>query len=417
MRWVRWLVVGLLVVGGAGCSDGGTDGGDGGMECRPDDVHRISFGQEDTAFFVGPYLGHTTGTSVAVGWETELEGSTVLEYGADESYGSSVEGEAGTMHQVVVAGLEPDTRYHYRACTDGICTSDLMFSTAPLPGQPFRFAVYGDTRSDPSQHRAVSLNIVADEPALVFNVGDIVADGNIREEFKQMHFDPTRLMGHYAPVYVAIGNHERKDTEGVHFVDYLMMPEDPDVPQPETSFSFVWGDAFFLVFDATLDRLDSIFFPIDDFEPPLWLWLNEQVTSSAAQNARWRFAFTHYPADSVCGNPEEYGWPEAAVREYIIPLLAQNGFQVYFAGHVHDYERFDFDGFLVFTTGGGGAGLDQEDSCHKEVAEARMLRCIHHHMTVDLGCDSAHIRAVDVDGRVFDQVTLHPDGSFEVRNE
>ena len=73
-----------------------------------------------------------------------------------------------------------------------------------------------------------------------------------------------------------------------------------------------------------------------------------QVQSEAAQNARWRFAFAHYPADSNCyPDDHEYGPPESAMRAYVLPLLWENGFQGYFSGHQHCYERFDFDGFSL----------------------------------------------------------------------
>ena len=139
---------------------------------------------------------HTTRTSVTLVWESEDVGGTRIEYGTDGSYGSQVEGAAGTMHEVVVPDLKPATLYHYRACSDDRCTADLTFSTAPLPGQKFRFAVYGDSRSDPDMHGAVVQNIIKDEPALVLNVGDIVATGD-RPQYKMEHFDPSRQLGHY----------------------------------------------------------------------------------------------------------------------------------------------------------------------------------------------------------------------------
>jgi hypothetical protein len=406
----RWLAGGVLLTV-PGCGDGAaSDPGDPAPACLADQPHAVAFGPEDTTFWVGPYLGATDETSVAIAWESEESGGTLVEVGLDASYGLKLEGAAGTMHQLVIDGLEPGTTYHYRACTDAVCTADLTFSTAPRAGQPYRFAVLGDSRSDPATHNAVSTALVAEAPALVFNTGDIVEDGTLRDEFKAMHFDPTRQLGHYAPLFVSIGNHERKDTDGYHFIDYLMYPEDPGVPQAETSFSFVYGDAFFLVFDNTVDHAD-LFAPLGDWQPPLWLWLLEQVSSEAAKKARWRFAFTHYPADSVCF--DEYGMPSKPMRDYVLPLLFEHGFQAHFAGHQHAYERFDFDGGLAITTGGGGAGLEDPANCHREVPEARVLQSQHHYMTVDLSCESAEIRAIDVDGIVFDRLLLRPDGSYD----
>jgi len=90
-----------------------------------------------------------------------------------------------------------------------------------------RFVAYGDSRSDPETHARVAARIAAERPSLVFNVGDIVADGRIREQYKEMHFDPTRALGQHVPIYVAIGNHEKLAPE---FFDYMMFPAQPEDP-------------------------------------------------------------------------------------------------------------------------------------------------------------------------------------------
>ena len=81
-------------------------------------------------------------------------------------------------------------------------------------------------------------------------------------EYKQMHFDPTRAIGQYVPIYVAIGNHEKLAPE---FFEYMMFPAQPDDPLSEASYGFRWGDTYFLVVDTT-----NIFFPAGPMEPPSW---------------------------------------------------------------------------------------------------------------------------------------------------
>jgi len=350
---------------------------------------------------------HTTLTSVTLVWETEDAGGTAVEYGADAVYGSLVEGVAGTMHEVVVTGLDPATVYHYRACTGDRCTGDLTFSTAPLPGQGFRFAVYGDSRSDPAMHRAVAENIVADAPALVLSVGDIVVSG-ARPEYKDEHFDPSRRLGHHVPVYVSIGNHEWKESDASgeydvpNFREYMAFPVVPEHRVPELSYSFTYGDAFFIALDNTLDGGD-LFFPLAGVEMPLAQWLREQAESDEARDAKWRFAFMHYPPASPCHED----WVNLiATREDVIPLLRDNGFHALFTGHVHDYERQDWDGFPVIITGGGGAGLEDLAACGDAPPELVEIRSLHHHVTVDLRDDGAHVRAVGPDGEVFDELTI-----------
>jgi len=406
-------VLGLLA---GGCS-GGEGDSDGGQEpsCIDDNRYVVPIGpDEDTTFWVGPYLEHTTTTAVAVGWESLEPADTRLEIGPDEGYGQVIEGDEGTMHQVIADDLEPGTTYHYRACSADACTRDLTLATDPGPSRPIRFSVYADCQDNPDIHHLVAEQVIADEADLAVVVGDTVSDGNLREQYKERYYDPARRLSHYVPRWAAVGNHDRKDPEVQAFIDYHIFPEDPDVPQAETSYSFTYGDAFFLVYDNTLDHYD-FFFPLaEGVESPLWEWLKAQASSEAAQKATWRFAFGHYPPHSTCRLDDYvYGMPESAVAEYVLPMLQANGFQAHFAGHVHCYERLDFDGFLAITTGGGGGGLESEDICDDALPESRFHECVHHEVTVELGCETARLWARDIDGQVIDELILHPDGSYE----
>lgn len=366
--------------------------------------------EEDRTFAVGPYVMHTTRTSTVIVWEDGAEGTPRVVYGRD----SVVEGEAlgtadegGTIRTVRLEGLAPETVYEYRACLGETCTAELTFATAPRAGRPFRFAVYGDSRSDPAQHRAVVDTIIESRPAVVFHTGDVVEVGLERDQYPTMHFDPLRRLAHSVPVYVAIGNHEWKDfpSRVKNFRDYMVYPEDAGVPLKEASYSLTWGDTFALVMDNTLDGVD-LFFPVGaGAGPPLWQWLNERVTSDEARAARWRFAFFHYPPESPC---HEDWMNIVATREHVVPLLREHGFHAIFVGHVHGYERHDFDGLPVFITGGGGAGLQDEEDCGRDAPHLLSFAVVHHHLTVDVTPEAATVRAVDIDGQVVDELILAP---------
>jgi acid phosphatase type 7 len=396
----RWLVMALRV-----CAVALTVGACQGREpiCLESRAFTVPIGAaEDTTFWVGPYLQHTTTESVAIGWETEASGSTSVEYGADEAYGGVAEGPAGPMHQLVVTGLRPATLYHYRACTDGTCTADLTFSTAPERAQPFRFVVYGDTQTEFEVHRAMVEAVIGDQPVMMLHAGDVVGDGNDRSLFKTEFFDPRRRLGHHTPVWVAAGNHEQKQFWLENFRDYFMFPFDPADPVREPSYSFTFGDAFFLVVDTD----DTSFSPLMGEEAVLWTRIKAAVASRAAVEAKWRFAIMHYPPDSRCLLEGEY--PPSSVRDYVVPLLRASGFHASFHGHVHLYERLDYDGFPAIITGGGAGGLEDPVNCAREVAESVALTSVHHRLIVDLGCDRAVIRAVDLDGHLLDEVGLVP---------
>ncbi|NOZ86884.1 MAG: metallophosphoesterase family protein [Deltaproteobacteria bacterium] len=386
-------------------------------ECNDENKYIVPQGTADETFLVGPYLMHTTGSFVALSWETKAQADTVVEYGLKSTDEFRVTGPSGTMHRAVMTRLEPGNVYKYKACSDQKCTGELTFATPPLLDTPFRFVVYGDSRSNPDEHAIVAKEIAESSPALVFNVGDIVERGEFRDQFKSMHFDPTRELGQHVPIYVSIGNHEfNGDRKGTYFKEYMMYPGDENLPDrpsekdlpphPEFSYAFRYQDVFFLILDDTMDALD-IFSPVKGYEPPLWLWLKRQVQSEAAKTAKWRFAFMHYPPDSKCiSDTDANSAPFSAVRGDVVPLLRENNFDALFTGHVHDYERMNFKGFPVVITGGGGAGLEQADSCTREFSQSQSFTSVHHYTVVDLNCEQADIRALDVDGNLLDEFTL-----------
>ncbi|HEY2997021.1 MAG TPA: Ig-like domain-containing protein, partial [Acidimicrobiales bacterium] len=78
-----------------------------------------------------------TSTSARVTWTTDLPASTQVQYGPTSSYGWSTPADAtlATTHSATLAGLDPETTYHYRVVsTDGAGhttrSPDFVFSTA-----------------------------------------------------------------------------------------------------------------------------------------------------------------------------------------------------------------------------------------------------------------------------------------------
>jgi predicted phosphodiesterase len=373
---------------------------------RPTGPYEVPIGPEDRTFAAGPWLGATTCTGVAVSWQTEQPGDSVIEYGSDPGYGARAEGTSdATLHEVWLEGLDPERLYHYRACTGATCTGDLTFATAPLPGRPFRFAVYGDSQTNAQVHAQVSASVVASGPALVLHVGDLVGTGLDRASYVTEYFEPARRRNHYVTTWPVPGNHDWKDFAGrlQNLRDHFALPVDPAVPLAEASYAFSYGDAFFLALDNTMDG-GYFYVPLGgSTNPPLWDWLVAQVSSEAAAAARWRFAFFHYPPSSAC----QESWPPMNVtRTIVLPLLQEHGFQAVFVGHTHDYEHQLHDRVHVFVTGGGGGDLDTDADCTNDLPELVHRQAVHHHLTLDLGAEQAVVRAVSIDGVEIDRVVL-----------
>lgn len=82
---------------------------------------------------------------------------------------------------MTLPGLQANTQYHYRVASVGdgetIASGDSTFQTAVAPGTPFRFVVYGDTRTQPQAHSQVVQGIAGSHPRFVIHTGDLVEDG------------------------------------------------------------------------------------------------------------------------------------------------------------------------------------------------------------------------------------------------
>jgi hypothetical protein len=88
----------------------------------------------------GPFIQATSDNTsstrdITITWETTADTTGKVDYGADESYGSSsqYESSATRMHSVPLTGLAPETRYHYRVVNkynnNEVQSNDYTFTT------------------------------------------------------------------------------------------------------------------------------------------------------------------------------------------------------------------------------------------------------------------------------------------------
>jgi len=61
--------------------------------------------------------------SFTITWTTNIDGTTVLEYGTTTAYGSTATGPSGTSHSISIIGLAANTTYHYRIRSASVSNS------------------------------------------------------------------------------------------------------------------------------------------------------------------------------------------------------------------------------------------------------------------------------------------------------
>ncbi len=375
------------------------------LACREEVSERTLDWQPDETFEMGPYLMSPSPTGITIMWYTldEADGEVLFGEGDDLNLSATQEGSV-KIHEVVLSDLKPNTRYGYKV-RSGETTSELHhFYTAVEENQGFNFAVWGDNQNGPDVFRTVVDGIAAEKPYLLVGVGDHTQDGTDFSLWKEQLFGPARGLFHEVALYAAMGNHNYYSE---NYNDLFAFPYPPDHPEQESTYSFTYGNAFFLVIDT-----NQIFYPFGAVETDLSTYIREQLDSEAAQQATWRFALGHEP-----GYAE--GWGDGSchydgydpVRGWLLPLLAEKKFHAYFSGHMHGYERGAVDGLVQIITGGGGGGLD---AWCKDWPQTSVAHYEHNFLRIEAGCDQLRIEAKYPDGEVFDWIVLDAETYGEV---
>lgn len=358
---------------------------------------------------VPPYLQFATTEGITIRWETSRPGSSRVEYGASAdalSRAVATGSNDATMHDVALTGLEPQTQYFYRVVSEASdgqsLTSDTYtFQTAVRPDSAYAFAVIGDTQSGPDVVRKIAALAWSERPNFMVHAGDLVSTGSDKSHWTS-HFFPnmTPFISRVA-FYPVLGNHERN---AGYYYDYMSLPE------PEYYYTFRYGNAQFFMLD-TNKKVGP--------DTEQYLWLEDEL---AVSDATWKFVVHHQPAYTSDSNDYGDTWTsgrsthgDTNVRQ-LVPLYERYGVDVVFNGHIHLYERtwpiredkvVEDGGVIYVTTGGGGGGLEAFAPTKLWFGNKGWVG--HHFCYVSVNGSRLEFRAIDVDGRVFDFMTLEKD--------
>jgi hypothetical protein len=172
----------------------------------------------------GPYLQHVTPSEAWILWEKGEGGADEVRWGADEGLGSEAAAAVvdGAIVEAQLAGLQPDTRYHYAVGDDPDAVG--IFRTPPADREAsFRFAAVSDMQRDGSQpdkwgeivHDGIATLVAGSfgpeldgELAFVLLAGDLVDNGWQQEQWRDEFLAPAHELMARVPFYPVYGNHE-----------------------------------------------------------------------------------------------------------------------------------------------------------------------------------------------------------------
>jgi hypothetical protein len=336
-------------------------------------------GAVQITFSTPPYLQNMSTTTMVVMAELVENTPLALQYGPNTNYGGSVAMESVASGgntfflRVVLTNLQPDTTYHYRLTseTGDPVTNDATFRTTPSGWIDFSFGALGDTQTDNRIRTSGVWAWEADpwEPAKTMlrhmvdggvkfglGIGDHAQDGNSYVSTKNSHLDRwAAIVGPHVPFYIAWGNHDGSSPThplrlSADMPSRWRTDASPSLRTPGYgNFSFSYAGVFFVCLDYFEINNRAANDPGNDLTNG---WLDEQLSSAAARDARFRVVALHVPP--YC---ERWINGNAALRAQLVPRLEQYDVNLCFSGHMHGYERGFLNG-VNYIIAGGGSYLD-----------------------------------------------------------
>jgi acid phosphatase type 7 len=274
---------------------------------------------------------------------------------------------------------------------------------------PFHFVTYGDSRfhdptdteaANPAVRQALVQAIAQSDPAFVSFGGDIVYDGNNKEDWKVWDSETSVWREKHIPVYPALGNHDLHGNEKVALANYFER-----FPELKNSryYSVRAANTLMLVLDSSLDEISG----------PQGLWLKQKLDRLPG-DVGFVFILLHHPPYTSSSDMKMYGGghsarsPELAMAK-MLEARQQNlrARIVVFSGHVHNYERHEHGGVTYLVSGGAGAHAYPIERAPGDPFQSKEVN--YHYLAVQVDRGSLKITMRRLDLRTGKAVWTEPD--------
>lgn len=329
----------------------------------------------------GPYLQNATTSGITVCWVTagECVGSVSWQPASGGGPEKCVsESRAVRYHKVRISGMTPYTQYAYSIGIKGGDSAGSTFRTAAAPFQGFKFAAYGDNRTQPAVHKAVLARMMEFAPDFVIQTGDLVANGEMENQWDEF-WEVVRPLVRNTPYYPALGNHERGGSPYYRYFDV------------KREYGFDYGNAHFIALDTNRPESEH-----RDQER----WLRKELATH--QDATWRIVFFHH-TPFTCVAMEDRRKAAVRLRSRLEPIFREGKVQLVVCGHDHNYQHHLSNGIHYVVTGGGGAPLYEIRPDTPNLVKAKKA---HHFCEIQVDGTSMSIRAVEPSGAVIEEFDL-----------
>jgi acid phosphatase type 7 len=344
---------------------------------------------EAAGFEKGPYIQHLGTSGVSIKVELSEPGVVTVKVVEPTTRKVAVEktSDRGRFHELRLGGLSPATVYDYTVTgpSDDAKGETGRFTTAPAENKPFRFVVYGDTRSDHDAHAAVVRAIYSTPSDFLVNTGDMVQNGSNPRDWEAMFAIEKKLLRDRC-VFASVGNHELYGggSGEAAFVRYFGAVRSEEGREPSRLYgSFRWSNTRFFLLNA-----------MDEWTGEEREWLERELVKAASEpGLQHRIAVLHHGPFSS-GPHQGNRRLGTAVR-----IMRENKVDLVLAGHDHVYERGDGGGLKYLISGGGGAPLYERKV---RAPQTLAFESVHHFIDVAVDGEAVKIVAKRASGSVIE---------------
>ncbi|MGO4701325.1 metallophosphoesterase [Dyella sp. 2RAB6] len=320
-------------------------------QAKPDDDANAPYKVYDTtpAITMGPLLLDMAEDSVVIEWMTDAPSDGKVSYGEhalDHEAVPQVDGlvPVGTMHRVVLRGLQPGRTYRYRIASRRVValrpywpdrgktveSAVYGFTTFDTSKKSTSFATMTDTHENVERVRALAELAQRQPVDFVVHTGDSVHYATGEDQLKDKFLEPiaTGLQGRM-PLLYARGNHEYRGGFARSLGDYLHAQEG------RYYYTRDEGPVHLVVVDTGEDKPDAtnVYAGLNDlraYRAEEYAWFKQVL----ADEPRMRTA----PFTVVLGHDPEWGWLDGANAEWT-KRANEAKVDLFIAGHLHRLER------------------------------------------------------------------------------
>lgn len=284
----------------------------------------------------------------------------------------------------VLDGLAPGTRVSYRVVSGDRTTQPRSFTAGQPRGTSFRFAVFGDTRTNHVVHWQVIKALSRERVDFAIHTGDMVSYGVQDREWRRFLAIEHPLMTK-VPLVPVMGNHD------VSKLGYFRRYFVTDMASGgRRYFARDWGDVRLVLVDAMVEYREG---------STQFRYLDRKL-AEAARAGMYIVMATHEPPFSS----GKHG-SNLVMRKTLHQLARRHGVELVVSGHDHNYERTKpQNGVTYLVSGSAGAPIRPV----RPRTFSAKTRLEPHYVLIDVEKRGMTLRAINLQGDTFDSEVIPP---------